>query len=65
MKTFESVVRELVQDLKDGSIVLDKDAPKRGRPRSTERCDCGEMTKTRAQKRGHVCEAKEEMPWKD
>lgn len=30
-----------------------------GRPRSTQRCACGAMTAYRAQKRRHVCEAKE------
>jgi hypothetical protein len=28
-----------------------------GRPRSTERCPCGEMTAKRAQARGHHCKA--------
>jgi hypothetical protein len=29
-----------------------------GRPRATERCPCGAMTKKRALLRNHVCEAR-------
>jgi hypothetical protein len=34
-----------------------KTAPSGGRPRETDRCACGQFTRTRAKSRGHKCEA--------